>query len=106
MKTISTAAIVAAAAMTLAIGFSGPSFAKAKKAEAPMMSPACQMDPHKEVCGVRGGMHQTYANSCYAMRDGAKVVSQRACSTHKMHKKSAKKPMKKSADKMKAAPKK
>jgi hypothetical protein len=97
MKTVGYAAIVAVAAMTLTIAVSGPSFAKAKKAEA-LVSPACQMDPHKAVCGVKGGMRQTYANSCYAIHDGAKVVSKGACKAHK--KMSAKKPaMKKAAPK-------
>jgi hypothetical protein len=31
------------------------------------------------VCGQRGGMKFTYANSCSAEKDGAKVVSNKAC---------------------------
>jgi hypothetical protein len=96
MKTIGFAAIVAVAAVGLAIGSSAPSFAKKKKAEAMMPEPACQLMIHKPVCGVKGGLRQSYANSCYAVHDGAKVVSQGACKAHrKAAKKMAKPAMKK-----------
>ena len=42
------------------------------------------------VCGAKGGMKFTYANSCFAAKDGAKVVSQGACPPAKAHKKDKK----------------
>ena len=43
------------------------------------------------VCATKGGMKFTYANACFAAKDGAKVVSQSACPAKKAmkhHKKS------------------
>jgi hypothetical protein len=57
--------------------------------------PVVCFEPEKRVCAVKGGMKFTYANACYAAKDGAKVVSQKACPAAK-----AAKPAKKSAKKM------
>ena len=106
MKHFAHAAIVAAAGLVFAIGSAAPSQAAKKKVAA---APAphsifCTMD-YKPVCAERGGLKQTYANSCFASRDNAKILSNEACGAkkamHKTHKKktamkkSTKKPTKK-----------
>ncbi len=50
------------------------------------------------MCAVKGGNKYTYANACWAARDGAKVVSDKACpapKAAKAHKKGGKKAAKK-----------
>jgi hypothetical protein len=97
IRTIGYTAFIAAAAVAFAFGTSGPSQAKHKKAEAKPMACWTKQGP---VCGTRGGMSFTYANSCYAERDGAKVVAWKACPAKKAmkaHKKTAKKMAKKPA---------
>jgi hypothetical protein len=96
LKTIGYAVAIAATA-AFAIGASAPSFAAKKKKAEPAPTPAVCFDIYKPVCGARGGMTFTYANSCYAAKDGAKVVAQGACKPHKAHKKMAKPAMKKDA---------
>ena len=91
-KTISYAVLIAVAGMFV-IGSGGTSEAKAKMAAATSYPGPC-FESSAPVCGVKGGMRFTYANSCYASKDGAKIVSQHACS--KAHKaKKASKPAKK-----------
>jgi hypothetical protein len=99
-----------AAAIVLAVGFASPSFAAKKKAAPKPAEPNGLMciQPSHPVCGVRGGERFTYANPCFAEKDGAKVVSQGACKPAKAGKKAkkgamkgGKKPMKKSAKKKK-----
>lgn len=34
---------------------------------------------YKPVCAVKGGMNFTYANACFAMSDGAKIIYKFAC---------------------------
>jgi len=86
---------------TAAVVATSPSFAAKKKAKsyAEDATPMC-LQPHKAVCGVRGGQKFTYASACFAMKDGAKVIADHACTVvkKKMHKKkSMKKSMKKAA---------
>jgi hypothetical protein len=61
------------------LGTTGASEAKGKKAAAPERKALCMTELGGPVCGTRGGMKFTYANSCYAMQDGAKVSGNRAC---------------------------
>jgi hypothetical protein len=80
-KSIGYAVVVAATAAVLVIGSAVPSEAKGKKkaAAAPAPVPVFCFGVQKPVCAVRGGQKFTYANACYASKDGAKVVSQRPC---------------------------
>jgi len=105
LRNFGYAAVLAVTAAAFVIGSAVPSDAKTKKkkaeaAPAPMAS--CFLAASKAVCATKGGMKFTYANSCYAARDGAKVVSGKACPAKaaakpgkKGAKKAAKKPMKK-----------
>lgn len=111
LKTIAYATFIAAAAGAFAIGASSPSEAKAKKMAAPPPQPGPCFELYAPVCGAKGGMKFTYANACFAAKDGASVVSKGACPTakaHKKHKKAAKpaKKMEKKSDAKKPAAKK
>jgi len=100
LRNLGYAALVAATAAVIAIGSAGPSEAKSKK-PAPPPQPVCMMTDYHPVCAVKGGMEQTYVNSCYAANDGATVVSEGACKAKPMHVKKHKKPMKPGKKKMK-----
>ena len=94
LKNIGYAAFIAAAAAAFVIGSGGPSEAKAKKAAAPVTYPGPCLTAEKPVCAAKGGMKFTYASACIAVKDGAKVVSGKACPAkkamkHKKHKKKA-----------------
>ena len=58
------------------------------------------------MCAVKGKQKITYATACFAAKDGAKVVSQKACPAMKAHKakkaKAKKAPKKKPAKAMKS----
>lgn len=87
-----------AGAAALALGTTAPALAKAKKAVAAAEPPPfifCYQ-PIKEVCGEKGGQKFTYANTCFARRDGAKVVSDKACPAPKAKSAKAGKKSKKS----------
>ena len=100
LKQLGTLAMIAAGALTLVVASSAPSLAaKKKKAEAAPPAPAICLVPYSAVCGEKGGMKYTYANSCYAERDGAKVVSNKACVAKPAKKAAAKKPAMKPAKK-------
>jgi hypothetical protein len=99
LKNIAYAAFIAAAAAAFVIGSGGASEAKGKKMAPPPPHPGPCFDIAGPVCGAKGGMKFTYANACYAEKDGAKLVSHGACSKAKPHKK-AKKKMAKPAKKM------
>src|SRR6476469_5791814 len=103
LRKLGYAALVAAAAAVIAIGSAVPGEAKTKKkqAEAAPAPAICLLAERHPVCAVKGGVKFTYANSCYAVQDGAKVVSQKACPTGKMAK-----PHKAKKDKTKKEPKK
>jgi len=105
MKKFAYAAFVLAVAFVIAIASASTGEAKGKKkkaaaAPAPVMA-TCWATPAAPVCGARGKLKFTYINSCYAGKDGAKVVSQNACPTKaaKKGKKSKKKMAKKSSKK-------
>ncbi|MGN6572293.1 MAG: hypothetical protein ACTHLO_12850 [Pseudolabrys sp.] len=94
LKKIAFTLLIGAAA---AMAATSPSLAAKKKAkaEAAQPSPFC-FQVQTPVCGTRGGMKMTYANACFAERDGAKVVSQGACkAAKKMSKKMSMKKKKK-----------
>jgi hypothetical protein len=98
LKSIGFATFIAAAAAVLVIGSAGPGQAKQKKAaEAAPAQPFCWPGHGGPVCGEKSGAMFTYANSCYAEKDSAKVTSPKACpamKAHKMHAKKMGKPMK------------
>ncbi len=82
---------------TAAAVATSPSFAAKKKAKsyAEDATPMC-LQPQKAVCGMKGTQKFTYASACFALKDGAKIVSDSACAGAKKAKKmSMKKPMKK-----------
>jgi hypothetical protein len=102
LRSIAYAAViaVAATAFTLASATTSEAAKSKKKKAAPAPAPAAWCWPGSAggpVCGTRGGLKFTYANACYATRDGAKVVSNKACPAPKAKK--AKKGGKKAAKK-------
>jgi hypothetical protein len=102
LKNIGYAVVIAATAAAFVIGSAMPSEAKGKKKEAAPPPATCWFTAYKPVCGSKGGMKFTYANSCYAAKDGAKVTSWKACpapKAMKAHKKGGKKKMGKPAKK-------
>ena len=98
LKNIGYAVFVAATAAAFVIGSGGPSEAKAKKKMEAAPPPVFCLGPEKRVCAVKGGMNFTYINACTAAKDGAKVVSQKACPV-KAAKKAGKKKAKKATKK-------
>ena len=90
------AAIIATIAAAFVLGSAGISEAAKKKgAKARSASTGiCTLQPRAPVCAVKGKMRFTYANSCFAAADGAKVSAWKACKATKA-KKSKKKAMKK-----------
>ena len=103
LKTIGYALIITVAAVALAIGSATTGEAKGKKkaAAAPPPQPQiCLYEATTPVCGSLKGQKFTYANACAAYKDGASIVSNKACAVKKAHKaKKAKKAMKKKAAK-------
>jgi hypothetical protein len=105
LRNLGYAALIAVATAAFVIGSAATGQAKAaKKMAAPPPPPVICMMVSKPVCGVKGGMTNTYANSCFAAKDGAKVIYQGACKAKKAKK--AKKAMKKPAKKKPAMKKK
>jgi hypothetical protein len=100
LRYLAYAAFIAGAAGAFALGSSGPSEAKAKKMMAPPPHPGPCLEAYAPVCGVKGGMKFTYGNSCYAGKDGASIVANKACPAKKA-KKQGKKHGKKKAHAMK-----
>lgn len=98
LRTIGYAAVIAMTAAAFVIGSAVPSDAKAKKKKAEAAPPpaTCWLTTDKAVCATKGGLKFTYKNSCYAAKDGAKVVSDKACPA-KAAKKAGKKGGKKTA---------
>ena len=95
LKNLGYAVFIAAMAAAFVIGSGGPSEAKKKMAEPPPQPGPC-FELYKPVCGAKSGMKFTYANQCYAEKDGATVVAQKACPVKKAmkpHKKHGKKKM-------------
>ena len=102
VRNIAYAIVMVAAAGALVLGTAGIAEAKGKKKAAapppPRPSPICLGTAYMPVCATRGGMKYTYANSCFAGNDGARVVSDKACPAPKA-KKASKKGSKKAAKK-------
>ena len=105
LRSLGYAAIVAATAAAFVIGSVNVGEAKGKKkAAAAPAPPVICFEAEKRVCAVKGGMKFTYINACTAAKDGAKVVSQKACPAPKAAK--AKKAKKAKAKKAAKKPKK
>jgi hypothetical protein len=108
LKRLGYAAVIAFAAAAFVLGSAATGEAKAKKkmAAPPPPPPVVCLFNYQPVCGVKGKTKATWANACFAAKNGAKVVSQGACKVHKA--KAKKKPAmkKKPAPKKKAATKK
>jgi hypothetical protein len=82
LKKIAFTLLIGAAA---AMAATSPSFAAKKKAKAEAPQPmAWCFQQQTPVCATRGGLKMTYASTCFAEKDGAKVVSQGACGAKKM----------------------
>lgn len=99
LRSVAYATVVAVASVMLVLGTMGTSEAKGKKKKAAPPPPPpviCTLE-YKPVCAVKGGLNFTYSNACFAVKDGAKVVSQGACKAKKAKK--AKKAAKKAAKK-------
>lgn len=97
LRSLGYAAVIAATAAAFVIGSVNVGEAKGKKkAAAAPPPPVVCFEAEKRVCAVKGGMKFTYINACTAAKDGAKVVSQKACPAPKTAKakKAAKKPKK------------
>ena len=81
------AALIAAGAAAFALSSATPGQAKAKKAAAPPpVHPEVCLNVYMPVCGSLKGQKFTYANACSAEKDGAKVVSNKACPVKTAHK--------------------
>jgi hypothetical protein len=103
LKNIGYAFFIATSAAAFVIGSGGPTEAKAKKMAPPPPHAGPCFEIASPVCGVKGGMKFTYANACFAAKDGANVVSQGACPAKKAmkhHKKAGKKKAAKPEKKM------
>ena len=84
LRNIGYAVVVAATAVAFVIGSAGVGEAKGKKKKAsaapPMAAATCWVpDSPTKYCAVKGGMKFTYANSCVAKAEGAKIISNKAC---------------------------
>ena len=82
LRNVAYAAVVALASAVLVLGSAGTSEAKGKKKVAPPPPPPAWCgEIYKPVCAVKGPqkLKFTYANACFAAKDGAKVVSQGPC---------------------------
>jgi len=103
LKNLGYAALMIITATAFVLGTSGSSEAARKKpAAAPPPPPGPCFVAEKLVCATRGGMKFTYASACIAVKDGAKVVSDKACPAEKAmkaHKKGGKKKIAKPAKK-------
>jgi hypothetical protein len=95
------AAIVAAVSAAFMLGTAATGFAKEKKKQAePQATPiTCWFEPTSPVCADKGGERLTYTSACRAEKDGAKVVSNKAC-PEKKAKHTEAKPAKKDKKKM------
>ena len=99
LKDLGYAAVIVATAIAFVIGSGGPSQAKKKAKEAAPPPQTLCFGSDKPVCATKGGLKFTYANSCYAAKDGAKSAKPGACKAAKAHKKGGKKKMSKPAKK-------
>src|ERR1700693_1899712 len=96
LRSLGYAAVITATAAAFVIGSVNVGEAKGKKkAAAAPPPPVVCFAAEKRLCAVKGGMKFTYINACTAAKDGAKVVSQKACPARKAKKAKAKKAAKK-----------
>jgi len=100
LRTIGYALIVGAAVVALSIGSATTSEAKRhhkKKVSPPPPQPQICLAEYAPVCGSLRGHKFTYANACSAWKDGASIVSWKACPVKaaKHHRKGKKKSKKK-----------
>src|SRR5262245_23851388 len=83
LKNLAYATFVAAAAVAFVIGSAVPSeAAKKKKAAAAAPPPPPQVaciGPESKVCASKGDLKFTYANACYAAKDGASKAKPGEC---------------------------
>jgi hypothetical protein len=83
IRNLGYAAVVALAAAAFVVGSVDIGEAKGKKkaaAPAPApMGPCIALDSPTKYCAVKGGMKFTYANSCQAKLENAKIISNKAC---------------------------
>lgn len=89
-KSLGYAVVVAATAAVLVIGSAVPSEAKGKKKKAeaaPAPTPLMCIGPRAPVCATKGDMKFTYANACFAAKDGAKSAKAGECKPAKAAKK-------------------
>jgi hypothetical protein len=105
LKSLGYAALIAVTAVVFALASATTGEAKGKKKKAAAApTPVLCFYQHKPVCATKGGLKFTYDNACWAAKDGAKVISNKACPAKKAKK--AKKPKKKAAKAKKPAKKK
>ena len=82
LRTIGYALLIAVTAVAFAIGSASTGEAKGRKkaAAAPPPPPAwCMFGQEQPVCATKGKQKITYATACFAAKDGATVVSSKAC---------------------------
>ena len=94
LRNVAYAVTIAVAGAALVLGTADSSEAKGKKKMAAPPAPdAVCIGPQAVVCGVKGGQKFTYFNTCYAVKDGAKVIGTGACKPAAMKAKKATKKM-------------
>jgi hypothetical protein len=79
LKNLGYAALMIVSATAFVLGTAGSSEAKKKAAAAPPPPPGPCFTAEKPVCATKGGLKFTYASACIAVKDGAGVVSDKAC---------------------------
>jgi hypothetical protein len=96
LKRFGYAALIAftAVAFTLGSAATNQALAKKKMAEPPPPPIFCMLT-YTPVCGETAGVRTTYANSCFAEKNGAKILYKGACRVY--HHKAKHKAMKKMA---------
>ena len=100
LRNIGYAAFIAATAAAFVIGSAGASEAKGKKKEAAAAAARAGDVLHsakRRFARRRAAMKFTYANACWAAKDGAKVVSDKACPARKPRRRQKKGGKKKAA---------
>lgn len=66
--------------LTVAAALLGAAFVMGSAAPAAAQSPQfCMLMQYKPVCAEKGKMRFTYANACFAQKDGAKVIHEGKC---------------------------
>jgi hypothetical protein len=101
LKTFGYGALVTLTAVAFVAGSATSSEAAKKKAKAAAGPPPawCSFMESQPVCAAKGKQKFTYATACFAAKDQAKVVSQKACPVKAAKGKKAKRAMKKKAKK-------